>query len=361
MTTPPPGRTDRAREPGGDRLAPPRVTRAWYIVARSEELRSKPLLRRLWGQPLVLFRTDMGVPGALVDRCPHRNVPLSAGQVVDDTLRCAYHGWRFDPGGRCRGIPGYTGETDKTAYSATAHAVREEQGYLWVWGQPGEVPETAPFTFRYLGQPGYLVVRREVEAQGSIHAVAENALDVPHTAFLHGGLFRNDGARKPIQCVVDRQADHVSCEYVGESRPEGIVGRILSPSGGLVVHFDRFWLPSIVEVEYRIGDENHVIVNAALTPIDDFTTRLFAVVALRTRLPGWLLKPLVTPLALRIFGQDARILARQSETLQEFGETRFVSTEIDLLGPHILKLLNRAAAGEPLAEKPYRRDVTLLV
>lgn len=358
MTTAPPPRTHAARE---DRLAPPRVTRAWYVVARSEELRSKPLSRRLWGQPLVLFRTAAGVPGALLDRCPHRNVPLSEGQVVDDTLRCAYHGWRFDPGGRCRAIPGLAGETDKTAFSATAFAVREAQGYLWVWGEPGEVPETAPFVFGYLDRPGYLVVRREVEAAGSIHAVAENALDVPHTAFLHGGLFRNDGARKPITCVIDREADRVSCEYVGEQRPEGIVGRLLSPSGGLVVHFDRFYLPSVVEVEYRIGDENHVVVNAALTPIDDFHTRLFAVVALRTRVPGWLVRPLVTPLALRIFNQDAKILARQSETMQAFGEQRFVSTEIDLLGPHILKLLTRAAAGEPLNERPIRREVTLMV
>ena len=44
---------------------------------------------------------------------------------------------------------------------------------------------------------------------------------------------------------------------MGEPRPPGIVGRILSPSGGLVTHFDRFILPSIAQVEYRIGTENH--------------------------------------------------------------------------------------------------------
>jgi phenylpropionate dioxygenase-like ring-hydroxylating dioxygenase large terminal subunit len=337
------------------------VLRGWYILCRSEELRGPPLARRLWGKRVVLWRGADGRASALLDRCPHRNVPLSEGKVVGDTLQCAYHGWRFDADGHCKAIPGLQGEPDRSAFGATRFAVREQQGYVWVWGQPGEEPETQPFRFRLAEDPRYLVVRREVHANATIHAVAENALDVPHTAFLHGGLFRNDKDRKPIRCVVSRTADRVECEYIGEARPEGLVGRILSPSGGIVVHFDRFYLPSVVEVEYQLGDENHVVVDAALTPEDDFSTRLYAVVAARTRLPGWLLKPVVMPFALRIFSQDAHILARQTDTMWEMGEQRFVSTEIDLLGPHILKLLLRAAAGEEMPETEVRREVTLLV
>ncbi|MEQ1508090.1 MAG: aromatic ring-hydroxylating dioxygenase subunit alpha [Myxococcota bacterium] len=344
-----------------DRLSPPRVERAWYVLSTSAALGRRPIPVRLWGKPLVLFRTASGVAGALADRCPHRNVPLSGGAVVGETLQCPYHGWRFEPGGRCKAIPGYTGESDRSAHAADAHAVREQQGYVWVWGRAGEVPEVEPFRFRFADTPGYTVVRREVAAAGSIHAVAENALDVPHTAFLHGGLFRNDGARQPIRCVVRRTPDQAECEYIGEARPSGIVGRLLSPSGGEVVHFDRFYLPSIVEVEYRIGAENHIVVDAALTPEGDFSTRLFAVVALRSRIPGWLIKPVVTPLALRIFAQDAKVLAQQVDTMRAYGEQRFVSTEIDLLGPHILKLLVRAASGETGPDKELRREVTLLV
>jgi phenylpropionate dioxygenase-like ring-hydroxylating dioxygenase large terminal subunit len=346
-----------------DRLAPPRVKRAWYILCQSGELRpGRVLPRRLWGRPLVLFRTRSGAAGALVDRCPHRNVPLSEGQVVEETLQCPYHGWRFDAGGRCKAIPGLSGDPDKAAHAADAHAVREQQGFVWVWGEPGEAPVGEPFRFRCADDRSYLVVRREVAAEGTVHGVAENALDVPHTAFLHGGLFRTDRDRKPITCVVTREADRVECEYVGEERPKGIVGRMLSPSGGQVVHFDRFYLPSVVEVEYRLGTENHVLVDAALTPVDDFHTKLFAVVALKTRVPWWIVRPLVTPIALRIFGQDAKILRRQSETMHAFGEQRFVSTPIDGLGPHILKLLLRAADGVPTERTaPWRKEFTLLV
>jgi phenylpropionate dioxygenase-like ring-hydroxylating dioxygenase large terminal subunit len=193
--------------------------------------------------------------------------------------------------------------------------------------------------------------------------VAENALDVPHTAFVHGGLFRTDReTRQPIKCVVTRGPRSVECEYVGEARPEGLIGRLLSPSGGTVVHFDRFFLPSVVEVEYRIGDENHILVNAALTPLDEYETELHAVVSVRTRIPWWLAYPVVLPVALRIFGQDATLLRQQTARMQQFGGPQYMSTEIDLLGPHILKLLQRAADGRIPDEAPERsHDVTLLV
>ncbi len=84
---------------------------------------------------------------------------------------------------------------------------------------------------------------------------------------------------------------------------------------------------------------------------------------MRTRVPGWLLRPLVMPFALRIFGQDAKILAQQTEIMHRFEEQRFVSTELDLLGPHILKLLQRAERDDlgDLQRPPTRREITMLV
>lgn len=347
----------------GELLTPPRVRRAWYILCESRQLGRAPLARRLFGDPIVLFRDGTGAPGALLDRCPHRNVPLSKGTMEDGALACRYHGWRFDVAGACVHIPALVGDAPRAGHAATAFPTREAQGFIWVWGDPDHAPDRDPWHFALADDPDYLIVRRAVRASATVHAVAENALDVPHTAFLHGGLFRNDGDRQPIQCVVQRWADRVECEYIGEARPEGIVGRVLSPSGGTVVHFDRFILPSVVQVEYRIGTENHVLVDAALTPVDDFDTILNAVVAVRTRIPGWVLRPVALPLALRIFGQDAEVLSEQTQRMQHFGEQRFVSTELDLLGPHILKLLQlaeRGDIGDP-SRPPTRRDVTMLV
>src|SRR5258706_15323621 len=84
-------------------LAPPhtkphlsvaKLTRFFYVACLAEELGASPLPRVIAGVPLVLFRSG-GRAAALIDRCPHRNVPLSLGRVLaDGRLECAYHGWQ---------------------------------------------------------------------------------------------------------------------------------------------------------------------------------------------------------------------------------------------------------------------------
>jgi phenylpropionate dioxygenase-like ring-hydroxylating dioxygenase large terminal subunit len=341
-----------------------RLEQHWFIVAMSGELRGAPIARTLMGVPLVLFRDGEGKAAALLDRCPHRNVPLSLGRVEQGQLECTYHGWRFDGGGVCRFIPSLEGPSEGKARRTLAYPTIEQEGFIWVYGTPsvgGELPESRPYNFPRMGERGYTTVSQAVQAECTMHAAIENALDVPHTAFLHKGLFRSKSRNIPITAVVKRTATTIEAEYVGEPRPVGLVARILSPSGGMVTHFDRFILPSIAQVEYQIGTENHFLVTTAMTPISDFFTRLFAVVSFRSRIPGWLLKPFLKPLALRIFQQDAKILKKQTETIQRFGGEQFVSTEIDVLGGHIWRLLKAAERGDTLKEGGPEERITLIV
>ncbi|MCA1691766.1 MAG: aromatic ring-hydroxylating dioxygenase subunit alpha, partial [Actinobacteria bacterium] len=143
--------------------------------------------------------------------------------------------------------------------------------------------------------------------------------------------------------------------------PEGIAGRILAPEGGIVSHVDRFLLPSIAQVEYRLG-ENHLIVTSAFTPVSDFVTDLHSAITFSLRLPHALVRAVVTPIANRILGQDASILRHQSEAIRHFGGEQFSSTELDVLGQHIWKLLRQAERGEaadgaPEAERRIRMRV----
>lgn len=323
----------------------------WFIAATSRELGGKPLATTLFGTPIVLFRDRAGKAGTLLDRCPHRNVPLSLGQVAPDgTLRCAYHGWRFDTDGACTFIPSLKSAPDAVARRAHALPTLEQQGFVWVYSAPSQdeshAPIAAPHRFAYLGAKGYSTVSQVVEAEGTLYSTIENALDVPHTAFLHRGLFRSESRGITITAKVHRTSDRVVAEYVGEPRPTGFIARILSPSGGIVTHFDRFLLPSIAQVEYSIGTENHLLVDSVMTPISDFRTRIYAVVSFRVRLPHFLVRPFIKPLALRVFKQDAFILKRQTETIRLFGGEQFASTEIDVLGRHIWRLLKATERGD---------------
>lgn len=346
-------------------LAPPRtkphlsvarLTRYFYVACLSEELGTGPIPRVIAGVPVVLFRSQ-GRAAALVDRCPHRNVPLSLGRVLPTgELECAYHGWQFDCEGVCRKIPGLADDAQLRDRRADSCTVREQDGLVWVCPEPGVVPETEPFSVPSIGS-GYERLVRVVEAQGTLHATLENALDVPHTAFLHRGLFRG-GKKNQIRAVVRRSPTRVETEYLGEPAPSGLAAKILSPGaplkGGTIEHWDRFILPSVAQVEYKLGDSTHFLVTALCTPISDFQTRLFGVACFKTPLPNKLVRAVLEPVALKIFGQDAVMLKAQSENVQRFGGERFQSTELDFMGPQIWRLLKQAesgAAGEHVVER----------
>ncbi|MEW6271566.1 MAG: aromatic ring-hydroxylating dioxygenase subunit alpha [Thermodesulfobacteriota bacterium] len=351
-------------------LSVARLARWWYVACRAKQLGARPLARTVLGVPMVLFRAAGGRPAALLDRCPHRNVPLSLGRVVGDgRLECAYHGWQFDGGGRCRLVPGLCDDASGDPGSETegrrtsSFAARERDGFVWVYASADEEPRDEPPPLPHAADAGYTTVVRELEMECTLHAALENALDVPHTAFLHRGLFRGGGERHEIKAVVRASRRGVEAEYVGEPRPPGLAGRLLSPSGGIVEHWDRFLLPSIAQVEYRLGTENHLLVTSLCTPVGDFTTRMLAVVSFRLRVPGSFVRPLLTPVAMRIFRQDASILRLQSSTIRRFGGEQFMSTEIDVLGPHIWRLLKQAEADALPAgdETTTLREVRLAV
>jgi len=346
-----------------------RIAEAWYIVAEAKKLRQTPLAVTLLDTPLAIFRDRYGKVGALLDRCPHRNVPLSLGAIKGDHLQCAYHGWEFDRTGACQFVPALMSESRSPGRRVAAFPSREQDGFIWVYATPDIEPTSEPFHFPLLKEKNYTSVRQEVQAAASIHAVAENALDVPHTAYLHGGLFRSAKTkRNEIEVVIRRGHDRVEAEYIGEPRPSGLAGRLLAPGGrkpladGKVTHFDRFILPSIVQVEYRLGETSHICLTGALTPVSDFYTRLFSVISFRLPLPGWLVALLLRPIAMHIFQQDADMLKRQTATIAHFSGEQYMSTEIDVLGPQIYRLLKQTERGEktPAAE-PFTRTVRMLV
>ena len=321
------------------------VRRAWYVACESRALKTKPVSAMVLGQPLVLFRGANGAASALLDRCAHRNVPLSLGEVVSDQLQCGYHGWRYDGAGICRHVPGLCAQSEGPARRVPAFECVERDGYVWVWMDPESEIDSEPWALPVLDR-GYTRARKTVTFPGSVHATLENALDVPHTAFLHRGYFRGAGPSHELDVVVRRSHDRVEAEYIGEPRPSGLAGVLLAPGGGVVEHFDRFILPSVGQVEYRLGSRSHFLVTSICTPVSDFETRVYAEVAFRLPLPGWLVRPFIEPLAMRIFDQDRVMLRAQTDAIERFGGEQYVSTEIDVLGGAIWRLMRAAERGD---------------
>lgn len=47
------------------------------------------------GEEIAIFRTANGSVYALVNKCPHKQGPLSQGIVHDTTVTCPLHNWRI--------------------------------------------------------------------------------------------------------------------------------------------------------------------------------------------------------------------------------------------------------------------------
>jgi len=107
----------------------------WYPILLAEELgRDKPVGVTCLGEDLAVWRDERGLPGALIDRCPHRSARLSVGRILDGQLQCAFHGLRFDGKGQCVLIPWEPDDSpSRHEVCVQSYPVQELGGYIWAY------------------------------------------------------------------------------------------------------------------------------------------------------------------------------------------------------------------------------------
>ncbi|WP_375424369.1 Rieske 2Fe-2S domain-containing protein [uncultured Friedmanniella sp.] len=330
-------------DPGSHSVAFPR--RWWYPVARSTELGRKPLAVTLMDTPLAVFRDAAGVPAVVLDRCGHRNYPLSLGRVTGDgLLQCGYHGWSYDGAGQCLRVPGLRQVRTQSTWHVPAHRCVEQDGFVWAWGEPDAEPTRSPYSLPVVDGRGAGETVFRCDLDSTLRASLENALDVPHTAFLHGGLFRGK-TRNTITAVRRPIEGGVEVQYLGEPAGMGPL-RLPETSSRTFDHWDRFLLPSIAQIEYAVEGWFRVVNTLVQLPLSPFRTRAWFVVRFSSPLPAPVVQTVVQLQGRRILRQDANALARQTERTRSLGGERYASTELDLLGTAIWRLLNHAERAE---------------
>ena len=71
------------------------LRRYWHPIAMTEEVTDLPLLVKVLGEELVLFKDKSGDFGLLHKHCSHRGASLEFGIVADHGIICCYHGWHY--------------------------------------------------------------------------------------------------------------------------------------------------------------------------------------------------------------------------------------------------------------------------
>lgn len=168
------------------------VRNAWYVAAWTPDMpRNEPSAMSILGESVVLWWAD-GVLRAHEDRCLHRLAPLSKGRCEGASLRCMYHGLRYDADGQCVEIPGQ----DKIPDGARirSYPVVDRHSWAWVWmgdpalADPALIPPAVGFD-----NPDYILGRGFLDYAAEASLINDNLLDFSHLTYVHAASFQATG------------------------------------------------------------------------------------------------------------------------------------------------------------------------
>ncbi|MBF6413752.1 Rieske 2Fe-2S domain-containing protein [Nocardia cyriacigeorgica] len=154
----------------------------WFAVGWSRECRPGSVLTtRLNSREIVVFRTESGILAAADAYCPHLGAHLGrGGRVVQEELRCPFHGFRFSTTGACTHNP--YGTPPPAARLGTI-PVLERYGAILVYSGPDATPAWEPPDDDSSQWRGLLVGVHHF--RGHPQEVTENSVDLGHLRILH--------------------------------------------------------------------------------------------------------------------------------------------------------------------------------
>ncbi|MFH8291965.1 Rieske 2Fe-2S domain-containing protein [Streptomyces sp. NPDC018059] len=233
----------------------------WYAVEYDAALKpGGKLATRFWGHPIVVYRGMDGTLHALEDRCAHRQLALSGGEVNGCHLTCTYHGWTYDGDGKVVHYAHDLFGRAQPEVRITSYPVTSRHGLIWIFpGDPAlaatravpDIPElTGPdawarvdlsfvwgahhsmvtdnvsdFTHAYLHRK----YRPFWDAKLTRHELVGDSVEVSYDAHIGGGRF---SGRFVDRRRVDATSIHLAFQYPYQR----------SDTGGAIKHW-CFMLP----------------------------------------------------------------------------------------------------------------------
>lgn len=312
------------------------LTNLWYVAEWSKVVKDKPVKVKLLGQHFVLFRDKSGKVNCLSDVCIHRGGSLSGGETTErDCVACPYHGWEFDAEGKVQFIPS-RGEGAPIPERARIDAYPTEERYGMIWVFLGDLPEEERYPIpefpEYDDRETWRPVECDYTWEGAVDRVVENGIDIAHTSFVHPGFGYKEMADQNKILKVDKGEYWGSSDNVLYPPPlEGTFGlrKFLRKDKQATYVAPAFYLPGhCVRLHIKVNSWMEMIIFDANTPIDEHTTRSFAV-QVRNFFKWPIFDGGSVKRTLKVFGEDGDIVRDLSPNyLPETLETE-VSVEAD--------------------------------
>ena len=325
----------------------------WYAAGTAKEVNStKPVKRIIFDIPIVLWRSSNNELTALLDRCAHRNAPLSEGRIKDCKIVCPYHGWTFEQSGQCSHVPSEGPHVERvTNHRVEKFPTIERYGLIWVWMGRDILPDKDPFPMPFKKANGWNNYYMTTEFNNDVTNLVENFMDVPHTIYVHKGWFRD---RKQIKVPMNVQLteNSVLVSYDQDNDSISAFDRLINPKGLPMEHTDKFYMPNVTRVDYSFGkEEKAFIITSTCTPVSKYTSIVYTLITYKFGYFNFLARLFLPWYTKKVINQDVQIMESQGKNIKHFQETHFESTQADLLHVYIESLRNFAKSGEK-GEKP---------
>lgn len=324
----------------------------WYVAALAKDIKNVPLQSVILELPVVLWRTSAGKVAAMLDRCNHRNAPLSHGKIERDCIVCPYHGWVYNTDGQCVNIPSEGPNVDRIPNKKVElFPVQEKYGLVWVWMGRTTLPDKEPFEMPYYTNEGWKNYYMETDFDNAVTDLVENFMDVPHTVYVHKGWFR-DKKQICIKAVVERTEDSVLVSYDQPNDSIGFFNWIINPRRLPLKHTDNFYMPNVTRVDYVYGEaEKAFIITSTCTPVSAFETKVYTLISYKL---GWFnvfAKWFLPAYTRKVIDQDVWIMEVHGRNMKTFKTPDYKSTQVDFMHVYI-ESLRQAAEGENGEKKP---------
>ena len=336
----------------------------WYVACTQKQLlKGKPYRAKVLGLNLVLFRQQSGQVAALLDQCVHRGTRLSAGKVSDDCLVCPYHGWRYDGQGHVVHIPSVGGQACASKvqgyrYRQRHFVVQEQDGLVWVYTGVGD-PQAKPiFRLPAFGERPWQSYFMVNTFEADVGSLVQNFLDVPHTVFVHEGIFRSSSGRV-MEATLACKAQSIEVAYHDEADKIGILHWLSNPHGEPLVHTDRFFAPNVTFCDYLWGQRSGFLIVSQITPIDARQSRVYTYIAYRFPVPRWvlrLLRPFLHLYTHLVIQQDVKIIQAHRQGLDNVAHFKPANVPADAVHVGVEQLLAAVRRGEALPEAQRREQ-----
>ena len=224
------------------------LQRCWYQAGWVSELDSgAPLGRTIAEIPLVFFRNEEGRVSALLDRCPHRFAPLSAGRLANGRISCGYHGLTFSGGGRCVHNPHGAA---LSVMRVQAFPAEERHQAIWVWlGEPEAADASRIPHLSYIDStPPLARVMGYLPTRANYELLSDNILDLSHADYLHAGSLGGMMTSSRTKNSVEGDDVVVEWDAIDCVPPSAFLGLVPPPNRGDIWIQVRWTAPAVMSL-----------------------------------------------------------------------------------------------------------------